>query len=556
MSTVITSLLGLGIFLYGMHLLVVGLNAIASDTTRKILSRSTRSPINSVLTGTGITAILQSSSMVSLIVLAFASSGMIPLFNAVGVILGANLGTTFTGWVVATIGFKMNLEAIALPCFGLSALLFVFSKEGSRRRALLQVFMGFGLLIFGLDQMKNAVADLPSILDAELIKGLNPITFALIGILMTAVIQSSSAMTMIALTSLHSGLIDLYSAAALIIGADLGTTSTTLLGSLKGSSIMKQLALSHCIYNVVVDGFAFLVMLPLLPFALEYLGINDPLYGLVLFHSSFNFVGLLLFLPFLKQYSKWLSGFFLTKASVVTEFIHKTPKTVTPAALNAIDKETKSLIYRCLLLNLRNLKIDPKNAINLDALPESLSQSEAPHRSFEEAYRDVKEIEGEIRHYCSSLAGPDLTPENKQVINALLDSTRDAVYSCKTLKDIRQDLVEFRHPKLGANFDTSQHYQSPITQIYSGLFSLLTQEHRPHYLAKVVSEASQKNEALHQDLHDEIILHMDKLSEALGQDKLSSDERDDAATLLNTNREIWLSNLNIIDSVNTYCKTS
>ena len=273
---IIDLLIGLGIFLFGMNQLERGIESLSSAWIKQWLARTTRNPLGSVLSGTAITALLQSSSMVGLIILAFASAGIIPLYNAIGVLLGANLGTTFTGWIVATLGFKLSLSAAALPAVGLGCLIQVFADAWPKIRAAGALLFGLGLLLFGLALMKDAVAGLPEQLDLEQLREFGPLQFLLVGAVLTAVIQSSSATMMIALTALHTGIIDLPGAAALIIGADLGTTSTTALGSIKGSPIKRQLALAHFLFNLIVDLLAFLVLLPALPKLLQWTGLQDP----------------------------------------------------------------------------------------------------------------------------------------------------------------------------------------------------------------------------------------------------------------------------------------
>jgi phosphate:Na+ symporter len=222
---------GLGIFLYGMSRLEAGISQLADARLRAWLRRGTNSRIGSVTTGILATALLQSSSMISLLVLAFASAGILPLINAIGILLGANLGTTFTGWIVALFGFKLELEAVALPIIGSSAFVFVLSKRASSITHFAMAMLGIGFLLFGLSIMKSSMEDLPQAFDVSLLQGHHPAIYLLFGVIITFVVQSSSAVMMMALAALNAGFIQLPEAAALIIGADLGTTSTTVLGS-------------------------------------------------------------------------------------------------------------------------------------------------------------------------------------------------------------------------------------------------------------------------------------------------------------------------------------
>lgn len=537
MGLTVTLLLGLGIFLFGMYLLEQGLQSLGDARIRQVIGRMTRRPLQSVLTGTVITGIVQSSTMVSLIVLAFASAGMIPLYNAVGVMLGANLGSTFTGWIVATVGFKLDLEGVALPLFGLSALVWVFVDRRPQVHALAGVLMGFGLLLFGLVQMKEAVEDLPQLLTPERMAQMNAPLFLLVGLVLTALIRSSAAAMMIALSALDTGLIDLTSAAAFAIGADLGTTSTTILGGLKGAPIARQLAMSHVIFNLAVDLFAFLVMLPFLPQALVFFGIDDPLYGLVLFHSSFNLLGLLVFVPLLKPYTRWLEQFFRNGNDQVTRYLHKTNPAVLEAANLSLLKELEWLLWRALSLNLRNLKIEPDKVVTDAGQVQLMQDCFASDMSFEERYRDIKRLEGALHHYIASMQGGSVSDAQIEFQSHITASAREAVYSTKALKDVRQDLVRVRHAERqesNSEFD----YEATLIRQYEQLCDLIGHVHKEDYVQGRLNGLRAANEALHTRLHNSIL-------ERYKNQDLPDDE---LATLLNANREIWHSGLNMIEA--------
>lgn len=533
-STVINLLLGLGIFLYGMQTLEQALESLGSGRVKQWLGRATDRPLASVASGTVITAILQSSSMVSLIVLAFASAGVIPLFNAVGVILGANLGTTFTGWIVATIGFKLDLESLALPIFGLAALARVFSPVVSKRRAIMSAVAGLGLLLFGLSLMKDSVSNLPKSIHGDWLSDLNLFVYLLIGIGMTALIQSSSAMTMIALTALNADIVSLSGAAAIVVGADIGTTSTTVLGSLRGQAIAKRLALAHLIYNLSVDSLAFLIMIPLLPWLLGILGISDPLYGLVLFHTSFNFLGLFIFIPILKPFSQWLESFFVEPKLELTQFLHRTPSSIPEAARVALLKELRHVLLMSLSLNLRNLKIKPEHLKLPKDDEERLLSTQVTEHSFEERYQDLKKLEGKMNQYARNI---DSTADDNALVIRALNCARHAVYAAKTLKDIRQDLVRVRvsRPK-----DCEELLSIAALEIIFRRCSDLTQnQHKQHFSEQQLQFLKDKSRELRDQQRARIIQEYG----------LSSESYDDLATLMNINQELWHSLSNTIEAL-------
>ena len=279
---------GLGLFLFGMHQLEQALKLLTGRPFKKFLREHTQHPLKGVLAGAASTAALQSSSVVSLIVLAFVGTGIISLSSAIGIVFGSNLGTTATGWIVATVGFKLDIEALALPLVAVGGLGVVWTKPGSKRAGVSHLFAGFGLMLMGLEFMKTGAISATSLFDPERLAAYPPIVFLLTGFVVTALIQSSSATIMITLSALYAGVIPLQSAAAVAIGADLGTTITALLGALAGSMDKRRVAVAIIIFNVVTDTIAFLALQPLLHFITVVVGLTDPLFALVGFHSLFN----------------------------------------------------------------------------------------------------------------------------------------------------------------------------------------------------------------------------------------------------------------------------
>ena len=521
-------IVGLGIFLFGMTRLEKSVEKLSSAWVKSRLTRSHPHAINNIFTGTVITALVQSSSMVSLLVLAFSSAGIISLFNAVGVLLGANLGTTFTGWIVATLGFKLDLSSIALPCVGIGGLVQVVVKNQPRLKNYGALLFAFGLLLFGLDLMKEAVSSVPEKIDIASLQNLNALGFLALGIALTAIIQSSSATMMIALAALNAEVVGLSDAAALVIGADLGTTSTTILGSITGSTIKRQLALAHVVFNLVVDVLAFIFLLPLLPFLVTKLGISDPLYSLVAFHSAFNLLGLCLFAPFIRRFTSWLEGCFQedSKKTALTEV----PTLVPEAAISACRKHTLNLLLSAIVINLRNLRIDNRHLIISPALRDSYLNLTAflEGQSFERRYEYLKQQEGELLRYAAKLQQQPLNEIQSEAINTLLNSARDGVYAAKTLKDVRPNLVELRHaiePALQKLYDQ---YRNTLKPFYQQLLDLLS-DHDASYTDEKLQQLHQMNEHVHQLLHE----HMRE------ENALRDIEAERLSTLLNVNREIW-----------------
>ena len=423
---------GIGIFLFGMSRLEYGIRKLGDARLRAWLRASTGSKLGSVSTGVISTAILQSSSMMSLLVLAFASAGILPLVNAVGILLGANLGTTMTGWIVAIFGFKLDLESMALPLFGISCFALALLPRGTRGNYGASVALGIALLLFGLGVMKTSMETLPERWDVSILQGHHAVVYLLFGVVLTMLVQSSSAVMMMALAALDTQLIILPEAAALIIGADLGTTSTTALGSLTGSAIKRQLAFAHVMFNVIVDVLAFLLLLPALPWLLSLLSLEDPLLSLVAFHSTFNLIGLLGFLPLLNQYTAWIEKVFAGDAFKGASVLDKVPPAVPDAALVAVRETVRQLMLQAACNALVFFDVRPTDIKAIEAQRESVIGSELP-LEFDTGYEELKSMEGSIFNYALHIQSQPLEESDARHLEMLQLMVRHTVFCNKNL---------------------------------------------------------------------------------------------------------------------------
>ncbi len=425
---------GLGLFMLGMFFLEKSLKSLLNRAVIQSLRSATASLWLAIPLGVLLTALLQSSSLLGLLVLAFVAAGVMPMRNALGVILGANLGTTMTGWLVTWLGFKLDLVSLALPLMGIGALLKVWLEGRLRWESLGHLLLGLGLLLFGLDAMKTGVEDLARNTDLSFLVGWSAIWFLGLGVLLAAVIQSSSAVVMLVLSALHAGLLGFPEAAAMVIGADLGTTSTMLLAGTSGAAVKRQVSMFHLIYNALTAVFAFLVMLPLAPAVYEYFAVSDNLLQLVIFHSSFNFFGIFLVLPIIRQLADWLENNIGQKHQLTT-YLHKVPVSVPEAAVVALRQETGLLLARSFQL-LGQAYHSPMQFYASQSEPlKPLGRGMAVYLDH---YEELKRLEAEIVAYANRLEG--LPSEHRDHVEALLATVRKAIYATKAIKDVQDDM--------------------------------------------------------------------------------------------------------------------
>ena len=293
--------------------------------------------------------------------------------------MGSNIGTTLTAWIIATIGFKIKIEALALPFIGLGAGGLILFKPASRPFLVTRLLIGFGFLFLGLDFMKTSVESVTQSFSLEQFPDYGLWFYLLVGTLVTALMQASAATIAIVLTALNSGLITFDIGAVMVIGANIGTTITVLLGAIGGVQAKKRVSLSHLVFNVITGSAAFLG-LPLLIWIVSFMVDirSDSLMGLALFHTLFNVLGVVLFFPFLGPLSRVLIKIYPDCKTILTVYLDQTPTEITDAATSALRKETGHLLQECQLYNLRMLRIDERLVFDVDLPFEANPEEEIP----------------------------------------------------------------------------------------------------------------------------------------------------------------------------------
>ncbi len=310
---------GVGLFLIGMLLLTDGLKALAAQRMRDVLSRFTSTPLSGAVTGALTTAVIQSSSATTVAAVGFVASGLLTFPQALGVIFGANVGTTLTGWLVAVLGFKLDLGQIALPFVFFGAI----ARLAFRGRIALagQALAGFCLIFIGIEHMKDGLDAFsgvvtPTDFPPDTLFG--RLQLVLIGMLITIVTQSSSAGVATALAALGAGAINFPQAAALVIGMDVGTTFTAALATIGGGTMARRTGYAHVIYNIMTGVMAFFLLGPFQLVAGALTGNGDSQIALVAFHSFFNALGVILVLPLARPFARLIEHLVPEKGSDLT----------------------------------------------------------------------------------------------------------------------------------------------------------------------------------------------------------------------------------------------
>ncbi len=340
---------GIGLFLLGMGLMTDGLKLAAGPALERILAYSTQTRLRGLASGVLVTALVQSSSAVTVATIGFVNAGLLTLGQSMWVLFGANVGTTMTGWLVALVGLKFKIEALALPLIGVGMALRL-SGEGKRRGALGLALAGFGVLFLGIDMLREGFTGLSEDFRLPEGEGVRDILVqVLIGIVLTVLMQSSSASLTIALTAAQGGLLTAQGAAAVVIGANIGTTVTALIASIGATPNAKRAASAHILFNLLT-GTVALTLLPWLVPAIGAAGDalelgSAPAAKLALFHTAFNLLGVALIWPIAARMAGFLEKRFRAaeEDEARPRYLDSNVATVPALALEALEREVRRM---------------------------------------------------------------------------------------------------------------------------------------------------------------------------------------------------------------------
>ena len=424
-----TLLGGLGIFLLAVGMITDGLKLAAGDKLKTILERWTTTRLRGVFSGLLVTTVVQSSSAVTVATIGFVNAGLLSLGQSLGVIYGANVGTTMTGWIVAAVGFSFRIEVLALPLIGVGMFTRMLRPQ-TRVGDLGLALAGFGLFFIGIDLMKTAFEGFAADFDLAALSldgffGL--VVYVILGVMMTVLTQSSSAAIAITLTAATGGVLSIDAAAATVIGANVGTTSTAALAVIGATANARRVAAAHVVFNFLT-GLVALILLPLVLWLVrttgELFGLQDvPAVTLALFHTTFNVLGVLLMWPWTSRLAAFLQNRFTTQAERLSkpQFLDANVLQAPALALEALNREivrtfamSRDLVSRSLVpepagreLQEQRVAIDVLcdeiarfvTRVNAERLPQALQES-TPRALRILAY--IEEVTGLLDDYADA----------------------------------------------------------------------------------------------------------------------------------------------------------
>ena len=484
----------LGLFLYGMKTMSEGLQKFAGDRLRRILTAMTTNRVTGMLTGVLITALIQSSSATTVMVVSFVNAGLLTLGQSIGVIMGANIGTTVTAWIISALGFKIDIAAFALPMLAFAIPLFFSSK--SQRKSMGEFIFGFAFLFMGLQSLKVNAPDL----------GANPdmlafvqnytdlgffsiILFLIIGAVLTMIVQASAATMAITLIMCANGWIDYHLGVALVLGENIGTTITANLAALTGNTQARRAALAHLVFNVFGVMWVLLLFYPFTDcvswFVEHVMGMTDPAvavsFKLAAFHTAFN----------------------ISNTFILIWFVHFIEKTVCSLIKPKMEDEEYRLRYisggMLSTAELSILQAHKEMSLFAERTARMLNKVkelfyEKNEEAFLKTYARVEKYESisdrmeiEIANYLTQVSEGRLSSESKEEIRLMLRAVSEIESIADSCNNMARSIKRRNEFKSVFTEEQNQHMDYMFKLVSKAL----------HRMTYVLS----KNEALHEDIN-------------------------------------------------------
>ncbi len=444
----------LWLLVFGMSIFEESVKSLSSHTVKKVLQRYTGNTWKSILTGTLATSLLQSSSLVSLILLGFVWAGVLHLSNAIGIIIGANIGTTASSLIVALLGFdKFSISAFALPMIAVGWLLLIFAKN-KRLTFVSRLLVWFWLLFLWLDFMKDSVDALKDGFSfTHYAYGWLPLFF-LVWLVVTAIIQSSSAVGVMTLAAINAWIIDFPSSAAIIIWANIGTTFTGVLASLGGRVIKRQLALFQVLFNLFSAVFWIVFFWQYIRFVNDFLWFaNNHVMGNAVLNAVFKISTALLFAPFLSYFTKLVKlivpqhnhdSLHLAIAKLDSNTFSLEETLLAPAQISALLVDSKEMVGHTISYNCRpwwfNFSdIQSSSTKDIECLVRSFDVDSHDHD-----YELTQQRADHLFQFISSIKKPSLAEEEIKTLDKCYNALVACVRSMKAIKNVRHNILALR----------------------------------------------------------------------------------------------------------------
>ena len=458
-------LAGVAVFLLGISFMEEVLRRLAGRKFKLFLKKQTSHHAKAITGGAVVAGVLQSSSIVNLLVISLAGAGILQSANALAIILGSNLGSTVTNWIVGLLGFSYDTDVIAFPLAGITGICMAFFSRSGYIYKWCKLLFGFSFLFIGVGFIKEGMMDTVKILGVTSLANHSIFIFFLIGIVLTAFVQASSATMALVLAALYANVIPLVPAMAIVLGSEIGGTSKLFLVSLKGDPIKKRIALGNFIFNAVTAILVLIFLRPVYHAITNGLHISDQLLALVLFQTLVNVAAIILFYPLLNLLGKFLETIF-DREGDRSRYINKIKNDDPEAAIEAMDKETRRFIFT--VVDFLKEAFDIKGINSGDNIDKHFR-----NESREESYHQIKHLYGEIHEFYIRLQKNPLSLQLLERLEQLSGGVRNGMYAAKNTRDMWQDIGQLRNSSNDTKYnfytDTRQKIILFSEQIHSAM---------------------------------------------------------------------------------------
>lgn len=530
-------LAGVAFFLLAMNFMESTLGILAGRRFKLFLKKHTTNKLEAIGGGTIVTGLLQSSSIVNLLVLNMVGAGVLKMENALALMLGSNLGTTLNSWMVATIGFSYSIDGLVLPVIGIAGIVMAFLSTENKWFLVFKFLFSLAFLFVALGYIKTGMEGFVQQTNLSSIALYPLVIFLLLGIFLTAIVQSSSVVIALTLTALFANAITLLIAMAIVLGAEIGTTLKLFLAAVNGTASKKRVALGNFLFNLITVVIVFFLLRPLTYLFSDMLAIKDHLIALVLFQSLVNLVCIILFLPFLH-----LFGNFLLKCYVEKErgsfYINKVPVSDTDNALDALDQETKYFINHVIEYSLDSFNLSDEKKENLYVNKKFI------RKNVVQQYYYIKQLHGEMHGFYLRLLSEASDKIVTERLEQLISAIRNSMYAAKSIRDAQHDIDQMRNSSNDIKYNFYIQSRDKLLIFYEKIQLLLNGKEGENCLEELT--------LLYQSITSGYSTTLASLYKDSIANKVSEVE---ISTLVNFNRELYTSFKSILFGLKDYLLT-
>ena len=519
---VLKCLTGVAFFLMALNMMEDALKAISNRPFKLFLLRNTKNRLTGLTIGTFATGIFQSSSVVNLITASFLESGLLKLENALAILLGTNLGSTISTWLVLYLGFIFNFNDVAYSLTGIFGILMTVYKNQKRLNLYYKLLTGFGMIFIGLSIIREGL-NMDGIKWPENLFHSQPAIYLLLGIILTAIIQSTSLTAALVLSLFHKQSIDFISCAYIILGSEIGSSTKLFIASLNGEIVKKRLAIGNFIYNSISVALTLIILKPIIFWIEKLIETKNPLIGVAIFQTIINLIGIVVFFPIINK-MVYLLNRFIIKNKTETQYLQHANLKNLDSSMIALQNETKRFIEYVIFFM---AKIMGTEVLKME---QSILKKDFSNKETMIQYDYLKNLHGQIHSFCLQLINENDMDEKNQQIERIFASARNAMYAAKSIKNVIKDINQLKASGNEIKYQTFLLMQENVKTTLISLNEILNDtEDKKTIFSKLKS------------IHQKITLgYNDNLSSLYNETKFISLSDMELSTLINLNRETYL----------------